>query len=84
MPRRLGSERAEGRFVRAQFAEPADLGDRQSAGLRNRTHPALGSLNRTSAPEGTLTWPPKTRSRARVGTRDDATTAGCISPHPRA
>jgi hypothetical protein len=26
MPRRLGSERAEGRFVRAQFAEPADLG----------------------------------------------------------
>lgn len=87
MPRRLGSERAEGRFVRAQFAKPADLGVRQAAGLRYRTHrmhPALGSLNRTSAPEGTLTWPPKTRSRAAVGTQDDATTAGCISPHPRA
>lgn len=70
--------------MREQFAEPADLGVRQAAGLRHRTHPALGSLNRTSAPEGTLTWPPKTGSRAAVGTQDDATTAGCISPHPRA
>lgn len=70
--------------MREQFADPADLGVRQAAGLRHCTHPALGSLNRTSAPEGTLTWPPKTGSRSTVGTQDDATTAGCISSHPRA